>query len=168
MNPLKFTKIPTETLRNWFIPLPCRFLLTVLQSYCYGDKRQCWPTAETLAKICGCKPRAIYRWAKQLEGFGLIERRPKDPNSKKSVTLYTLTYEKAERRLQKLADKKRVLVSVGTPLSVSVGTHKEDVLKEEAQEYDARPDSDDSKKVIPMPPQKRRYTLKPRSAKAAE
>lgn len=144
----KFTRCGTQMIHNWHLPLELRFLLMALRSFCYGKKRECFPSAELLAKICGRKSRTIFRWAKQLEKIGYLKRRPSIPGNKKSPTIYTLLDVEEEIRLQKLADPKRSLVSPMSPKLVSPMSHEEDNVQREVRSTTTL--SETPGNVIPM------------------
>ena len=50
--------------------------LIVIERLC-GDRSYCWPTVQTLARLCGCKPSGGFRrMLNDMERAGLIARRP--------------------------------------------------------------------------------------------
>ena len=49
-----------------------KLIYFVYLSYCYGDKKTCWPTQEQVAEVCGVTDRTVRSCTKQLIDNGYI------------------------------------------------------------------------------------------------
>lgn len=156
-----FVKVPRYLIRNWKISLLDRMFLMVLASYCWKG-RECWPSGQTIAQDMGVDVRTVWRCAKSCEKQGLIKRRPQIPGNKKSSTVYTLTFDNAAQREDKLADPGRSLVTPQSPILVTPESHEvEEVLKgseDESQTSVARESGPTN--ILPMPVQRRKVRYK--------
>jgi hypothetical protein len=69
----QFVKCPLELLFYQPLSAPALRLYLILLSYCYQDKRECWPSVSTLQELMQTKRRSIQRWLAELENFGFVE-----------------------------------------------------------------------------------------------
>lgn len=68
-----FTVISNDVIQNKNISVGAKSLYFLLSSYCFADKKECFPSQKTLAEQLNKSVRTIQRWLKELEENGLIQ-----------------------------------------------------------------------------------------------
>jgi hypothetical protein len=106
---------PTADHRPWFVRVPldheeilglpdvCFRMLFILESF-WRDKSSCFPSTETLARLCGCGPTKA-KWALDwLEGHGWIRRQTTRREKKCRRYIFALKRLDPERPVVEVVD----------------------------------------------------------------
>lgn len=97
-----YTILNNEDIINTNISSSAFRLYCLLQSYCYSNKLQCFPSQKTLSEKLGNKSiRSVQRWLQELVSAGLISIKHRGSIS----NLYTLLKKQIVQKVNNAVDK---------------------------------------------------------------
>lgn len=68
-----YTRVKNEVLHSADMPTTYRIVYMTLESFCYGDKTECFPSNSTIAYLVGKSVRTVQRAIHYLKENGFIE-----------------------------------------------------------------------------------------------